>query len=91
MFSFLKSRKSFEPLNYELRKYFEANFLWLDSEFPEPKVEDRKILIPNERDFPFAWKSSEKNAFQVLEIVSVKWYWITNRLKWRFTIREHVR
>lgn len=70
MFSFLKSRKSFEPLNYELRKYFEANFLWLNGEFPEPKVEDRKILIPNERDFPFAWKSTEENAFQVLEIVS---------------------
>jgi hypothetical protein len=69
MFNFLKSNKKFEPLDKELRKYFENNFLWLMQEFPEPKIEERKILTPTNKDFPIKWNKSQKNAIEALKII----------------------
>ncbi len=69
MFNFLKSKKKYEPLNNELRKYFENNLLWLMQEFPEPAVEERKILKPTTDDFPITWNKSHDNAFEALKII----------------------
>lgn len=69
MFNFLKSKKKYEPLDYELRKYFENNFLWLMQEFPEPKIEEQKILLPTSDDFPIKWNRTQDNVFDALEII----------------------
>lgn len=69
MFNFLKSNKKYEPLDKELRKYFENNFLWLMQEFPEPKIEDRRILTPTTSDFPIKWNKSRENAIEALKII----------------------
>jgi hypothetical protein len=69
MFNFLKSNKKREPLNLELRKYFENNLLWLMQEFPDPHIDDRRILTPTVQDFPINWNKSEDNAFEALKIV----------------------
>ena len=69
MFNFLKSNKKYEPLDKELRKYFENNFLWLMQEFPEPKIEERKILTPTASDFPVKWNKNRENAIDVLKII----------------------
>jgi len=65
-----KSKKIYEPLDYEQRKYFEHNILWLNENFPEPSLEKRKVFVPTESDFPIKWNGSKKNAFEVLKIVS---------------------
>ena len=70
MFKFLKSNKKYEPLDKELRKYFENNLIWLTQEFPEPDIEKRKILCPTNNDFPIVWKYSKDNALEVLKIIS---------------------
>ncbi|UCS94955.1 hypothetical protein KZP23_08070 [Echinicola marina] len=69
MFNFLKSNKKYVPLDKELRKYFENNFLWLMQEFPDPKIEERKILRPTTEDFPIQWNKSQENAFEALDII----------------------
>jgi len=69
MFNFLKSNKKYEPLDKELRKYFENNFLWLMQEFPEPKIEKRKILTPTTSDFPIKWNKSRENATEALKVI----------------------
>lgn len=69
MFNFLRSNKKYVPLEKELRKYFENNFLWLMQEFPEPKIEERKILTPTIEDFPIKWNKTKENAFEVLNVV----------------------
>ncbi len=69
MLNFFRSNKKFEPLDYDSRKYFENNLLWLCQEFPEPTLEERKVLIPTSEDFPIEWNASEQNAFDVLEII----------------------
>lgn len=69
MFSFLKPAEKFVPLNAEQRRFFEQNLLWLNQEFPEPKFEDRKILLPNSTDFPIKWNQSQDNVFEALKII----------------------
>ncbi len=69
MFKFLKSNKKYEPLDKELRKYFENNLLWFIQEFPDPKIEERKILVPVEQDFPILWDKSQNVAFETLKII----------------------
>ena len=69
MFNFLKFNKKYEPLDYESRKYFEYNLLWLKQEFPEPKIVDRKVLTPTSTDFPINWNNSTDNAYEALEII----------------------
>lgn len=69
MFNLFKSKKHHEPLNYELRKYFENSFLWLMQEFPETKIEERKILVPTKEDFPITWNKSQENAYDALRII----------------------
>ncbi|MFN9800243.1 MAG: hypothetical protein ACK54P_09535, partial [Bacteroidota bacterium] len=70
MFNFFKSNKKYEPLDREHRKYFENNFLWLMQEFPELKIEDRRILTPTISDFPIKWNKSRDNAIEALKIIS---------------------
>lgn len=65
-----KSNKVYEPLDYELRKYFENNILWLNEVFPEPALDKRKVFTLSENDFPIEWNGSEKNALDTLKIVS---------------------
>jgi hypothetical protein len=67
---FRKQNKSFEPLNYETRKYFENNIIWLTQEFPEPPIEERKIFTPTLADFPIEWDNSEESAKQALTIIA---------------------
>ena len=69
MFNFLRSNKKYEPLDKTLRKYFENNFLWLMQEFPEPKIEDRRILTPTISDFPIRWNNSRGNAIDAIKII----------------------
>jgi hypothetical protein len=69
MFNFLKSKKARKPLTAESRKYFEHHFLWLLQEFPEPKIQERKILTPTKEDFPIEWNRSQENATEVLKVV----------------------
>jgi hypothetical protein len=69
MFNFLKSNKKNEPLDKELRKYFENNFLWLMQEFPEPGIEKRIILTPTKEHFPINWNKSRENAFDALKVI----------------------
>lgn len=71
MFSKLfKSKKIYEPLDYEFRKYFENNMLWLLESFPKPSLESRKIFRPSKEDIPINWKKSEEDVAEVLKIVS---------------------
>ena len=65
-----KRKKTYEPLDYEWRKYFENNILCLREEFSEIPLESRKMFLPTKSDFPIEWNSSEENAFEVLKIVS---------------------
>lgn len=67
--SFFK-KKQFVPLDTELRKYFEYNLLWLESEFKDMPIEQRKVYLPNEIDFPFAWDGKEEAAIKVFKIVA---------------------
>lgn len=69
MFNFFKSNKKYEPLDYETRKFFEHNLLWLIQEFPEPKIEDRKILLPTDEDFPIKWNNSKENVNDAFTII----------------------
>jgi hypothetical protein len=69
MFNFRKSKKKYEPLDLELRKYFENNFLWLIQEFPEPTIESRRILTPSTSDFPIKWNKSRENANEALQVI----------------------
>ena len=69
MFKFFKSNRKYEPLDYDLRKFFEYNLLWLMEEFPVPKIEERKLLIPNTDDFPIEWNRTKQNAFDSLDRV----------------------
>jgi len=63
-------KKPFEPLDYESRKYFEQNILWLEYEFPEIPLESRMIFLPTKAHFPIHWNRSEENAIEVLKIVA---------------------
>src|SRR5690554_1941141 len=81
MFNFLKSNKKYEPLDKELRKYFENNFLWLMQEFPEPKIEERRILTPTISDFPIQWNKSKDNAIEALKIICSNMYLDPNEIK----------
>lgn len=70
MFNFLNRNKKFVPLNKELRGYFENNFLWLMQTYPQPPIEDRRILLPIKRDFPFQWDKTEEDcAYEALGII----------------------
>lgn len=69
MFKLFKSKRPYVPLDYERRKYFEQNLLWLCHEFPEPELKDRKQLTPTPEDFPITWDGSEQSAFAALEII----------------------
>ncbi len=69
MFNFFRSKKKYEPLDYEGRKYFEKNLLWLMAQFPEPAIEKRKIITPTNEDFPIKWQGSEENAQSLLDII----------------------
>lgn len=69
MFNFLKSNKKYQPLDKDSRKYFENNLLWLIQEFPEPDIEDRKILSPSPEDFPINWTGSAENIAETLRII----------------------
>jgi hypothetical protein len=70
MFGIFKPEKPFEPLNFESRKYFENNLLWLEQEFPDPSIADRKIFTPTPKDFPVKFDHSEKSARHTLKIIS---------------------
>lgn len=65
-----QTKKTSEPLNYDLRKYFEYHILWLQETFPEPEIGERKIFIPTESDFPIKWNGSKKSVFEVVKIVA---------------------
>ena len=69
MFGIFRSKK-YEPLNYELRKWFENSLLWLEEEFPEPKVEDRKIFLPTADNMPFIWNNDEDSVQKALKMVA---------------------
>lgn len=71
MFSNLfKSKKAYEPLDYELRKYFENNILCLIDFFPESPLENRKVFLPTQDDIPINWNKSKEDAIEALKIVS---------------------
>ncbi len=70
MFKYFKSKKSYQPLDHELRKYFEYNILFLEELFPSPSLDKRKIFTPTEVDFPIKWNGLKENAIDVLKIVS---------------------
>lgn len=71
MFSSLfKSRKPYEPLDYELRKYFENNILCLIDFFPEPSLDNRKVFLPTQDDIPINWNKSKEDVMEILKIVS---------------------
>lgn len=84
MFNFLKSNKKYEPLDQKLRKYFENNFLWLMQEFPEPKIEERRILAPTASDFPIKWNKSRGNAIEALNIICSNMQLDPNEIKLNF-------
>ncbi|MDR1504127.1 MAG: hypothetical protein LBT43_16900 [Prevotella sp.] len=69
MFGIFRSKK-YEPLNNELRKWFENSLLWLEEEFPEPKVEDRKIFLPTADNMPFIWNNDEDSVQKALKMVA---------------------
>lgn len=70
MFNFFKSKKKFELLDLEIRKWIENNMLWLEQEFPEPLITDRKIFIPTDSDLPIQWNGSKENVKEVLNIIA---------------------
>ena len=70
MFGLFKSNRTNEPLDFESRKYFEQNLLWLNQEFPNPDIEQRIILTPTETHFPLDWNGSEATALKAIKIVS---------------------
>ncbi|MBD8387071.1 hypothetical protein [Dysgonomonas sp. BGC7] len=65
-----KTKKAYEPLDYEQRKYFENNILFLNGAFPEPPMDTRKVFTPSDKDFPIKWDDSEETAIRALKIVS---------------------
>ena len=69
MFGLFKSGKSKEPLDYESRKYFENNLLWLEQEFPFPSIEERIVLTPTKDHFPLDWNVTESTAMQAIKII----------------------
>jgi hypothetical protein len=84
MFNFFKSNKKYEPLDKDMRKYFENNFLWLIQEFSEPKIEERKILTPTIADFPITWKKDRENAIDAFKIVCSNMQLDSNEIKLDF-------
>ena len=66
----LFNNKPYEPLDYDTRKWYENNFLWLNQEFDNPKHEEREIYTPTELDFPIKWDKSENCAIELMKIVA---------------------
>lgn len=69
VFNLFKTKKEFNLLNEDKRKYFENNLLWFIQEFPEPKFENRILLLPNSDDFPITWNLTRRNAIDALNII----------------------
>lgn len=70
MFNIFKSKKEFVPLNKDGREYFEQNILWLESEFPNPTIKDKKVFTPTQEDFPVNWKDKNNCVNEVLKILT---------------------
>lgn len=70
MFNLFKSKKEFVPLNKEGREYFEKNMLWLEDEFPNPTIKNKKIFTPTQTDFPINWKDKNNCVNDVLKILT---------------------
>jgi len=68
--NFFRAKKIYEPLDYEKRKYFENNMLWLLDTFPVPTLDQRKVFLPIEQDFPFQWTSSKDDVLELLKIIA---------------------
>jgi len=64
--------KEFTLLQPEERKYFEHNLLWLEHQFPEPSIQNRKLLVPTPEDFPIQYDGSEQSAIDTLAIVATQ-------------------
>lgn len=69
MFNF--NRQSSEPLDSVLRKFFENNLLWLNQEFPDPPIKERKVFTTLE-DLNITKKVTEDKALQVLKLVATQ-------------------
>ena len=65
-----KKKNNYEPLDYELRKYFENNILCLKEIFSEIPLENRKVFLPITSDFPVKSNGSIESAIEVLIIVA---------------------
>lgn len=71
MFNLFKKKRTYEePLDYEWRKYYENNILYLKDVVSEIPLENRKMFLPTQSDFPIEWNGAKENAFEVLKIVS---------------------
>ena len=84
MFKLFRSKRPYEPLNYERRKYFEQNLLWLKQEFPDPDIKERKQLTPTPEDFPITWDGSEHSAHVALEIICAQMQIDTSKVTLEF-------
>src|SRR5580765_2910990 len=71
MFGLFK-KSSESPVADERRVWIDNCFLWLVAEFGESLIKDKRILAPTNEDFPINFIASEKNAFELLDIIALQ-------------------
>ena len=65
---FRKSEES--PVEETRRQWIDECFVWMIHEFGEETIKSRRVLTPSADDFPIEFLASEKNAFELLDIVA---------------------
>ena len=72
MFNFFKRSSPECPVSEETRLWMERCFLWMMKTFGEENIKNRKVLVPEPRDFPVKYDGSRDSAFETMKIVAAQ-------------------
>ena len=67
---FDNSKKDSCPVDEETRLWLERCMLWLTSSFGKDSIKNRKVLIPDYKDFPIQYNGQHQTAFDTLKIIA---------------------
>ena len=69
MFGFFKKSDNC-PIDESRRYYIEKCFVWLIHTFGSEFIKNKKVLTPQETDFPFKFVGDEENAYEVIDVIA---------------------
>ncbi|WP_035843166.1 M48 family metalloprotease [Crocinitomix catalasitica] len=58
------------PISEQNRIWMEQSFSWLNHEFNDIRINERKIYIPSKEDFPLKFEDKSETAEQVVSIIA---------------------